>query len=255
MATIGIEYVDSFPHARATGMFKDFDDLSTPYYIAEWFAPMLADAGHEIRFLRRNLAVGERHIRDLSHGGSDVSFADRVDLYLIITHGRYKDQEVQLLFDTEMDSWLAHSSKWRFGDNCNLEWLFIYGCHSIDGDNIQDHHPIFRGLHLICGAFSWMYDSWTLCEAGADTADNLTSGKPVSEAWCDGVSDWWAENHPMVISVERHETWRNGNPDWPNTVIRGDHLWGHGTTRQDILPTQQFWMAAVWSDSGVWDYG
>src|SRR5262245_35967840 len=150
-------------------------------------------------------------------------------------------KQVHLLFDTKMDFFQGHSSNWRFGNNCNMEWLMIYGCHSIDGDKIQDHLPIFRGLHLICGAYGWMYDSWTLCEAGADTADNRIAGKPGFEAWCDGVTDWWAENHPIVISVERQETFRNGTRDWPRTVLRSDHLWGHGTTRQDILPAQQHW--------------
>lgn len=254
MATIGVEYIEHFGHVRATGnITSGGQDLATPYYIAEWFAPTLGNAGHEIRFLRRDQAVAERHMRDLSRGGADVSHADRVDLYLVITHGKYEDHRVSLLYDINLDDWFGRSSDWRFGDNCNMEWLMVYGCHSIDGDNLLDHHPIFKGMHLFCGAYADMYDSWTLCEAGADIADNLTCGKPVSEAWCDGATDWFIENHPMAVSVERQETWRNGNPDWPNTVIRSDHLWGHGTTRNDILPTQQFWMTAVWSDAGTYD--
>jgi hypothetical protein len=257
-ATVGVEYVDSFSHARAhaqaTGDFGSVDDLAVPYYIAEWFAPTLADAGHEIRFLLRNLDVGERHMRTPSaQGGEDVSFADSVDLYLIITHGTYHSPDgillnhCRLIFDTAMDDFRGFSSEWRLGDKCNLEWLLIYGCHTINFDNILDHHQIFQGLHMFCGAWANMKDSWTTCEVGADVADNLISGKPVSEAWCDGVSDWYVNNHPMVISVERFETWRDGKPDWPKTVIRSDHLWSHGTTREDILPTQQFWMANVWS--------
>jgi hypothetical protein len=263
MATIGVEYVDSFPHAREYARqhpnqdFPSPGDLYIPYYIAEWFAPALADAGHEIRFLRWNLAVGERHMRNPAGGGEDIIFADRVDLFLIITHGRYRDKDgksfkqVKLSFDTELDSFEGFSSEWRFGDNCNLDWLLIYGCHTIDGANIQDHLQMFQGLHLICGAYKSMHEAWTLCEVGADTADNLICGKPVSEAWIDGVTDWWVENNPMVISVERVETWRDGDPDWPKTVLRSDHLWGHGTTRQDILPAQIFWMAAVWSEAGL----
>jgi hypothetical protein len=263
MATIGVEYVDSFSHAREFASqhpnddFGSGGDLYIPYYIAEWFAPHLADAGHEVRFLRSNLAVGERHMRNPAGGGEDVIFADRVDLFLIITHGRYRDKHGQsfkqckLLFDTELDSFEGFSSEWRFGENCNLEWLLIYGCHTIDGANILDHLQMFQGLHLICGAYDVMHESWTLCEVGGDTADNLICGKPVSEAWVDGVTDWFLENHPMVISVERFETWHDGDPDWPNTVLRSDHLWGHGTARQDILPTQQFWMAVVWSEAGL----
>ena len=254
MATIGVEYIESFSNARANG-YPNTDDLVTPYYIAEWFVPMLAQAGHAAPIFRRDRAVEERSLRDLSAQGADAFNADRVDLFFIITHGNYDAHQVKLLFDIDKDKWEGRSGQWEFGENCNLEWLLIYGCHSIDDDNILDHHHIFKGLHLFCGSYGWMYDSWTCCEVGADTADNLTCGKPVSESWVDGVSDWWAENHPMVISVEKQETWRDGKPDWPNTVLRSDHLWGHGTTRADIPATQQYWMAAVWSDSGVWDYG
>ena len=255
MAKIGVEYIEHFPHLRATGAFDGADDLVTPYYIAEWFVPRLVQAGHTAPIFRRDQAAEEKDLRDVSQGGADSTNADSVDLFFIITHGRYDNHETHLAFDIQKDDWVGSSGKWKFGENCNLEWLMIYGCHTIDSDNVLDHHHIFTGLHLICGAYSWMYDSWTCCEVGADTAENLASGKTVCASWIDGVSDWWAENHPMVISVEKNDTWRNGNPDWPSTVIGSDHLWGHGTTRADIPPSQQHWMAAIWSDSGVWDYG
>ena len=57
----------------------------------------------------------------------------------------------------------------------------------------------------------------------------------------------------MVMSVERQETWRNGKPDWANTTMKTDHLWGEGITRADILPNAQYWMAKVWSDRGIYD--
>jgi hypothetical protein len=252
MATIGVEYIERFANARANAGVSGAQDLTCPYYIAEWFAPTLADGGHQIKFLRSEHAVTERHMRDVSQGGDDAQHADSVDLYLIITHGHYENREVQLLYDIKVDDWIGGSKKWRFGDTCNLEWLMIYGCHSIDGADLLAHLHIFQGLHLFCGAYGDMFDSWTVDEAGQDTADNLLCGKPVSESWTDGVSDWWVSNHAMVISVETQETYRNGDPDWANTVIQDDHLWGEGVTKPDVPPNKQYWMTAVWNDGGIY---
>lgn len=254
MALIGVEYIDSFSHVRAAGVLTEGgQDLSSPYYIANWFAPTLASAGHHVKFLLNNDHVTERHLRDASNGGDDGQFADSVDLYLILTHGNYDNNECSLLFDTEIDSWFGRSQTWRFGDNCNLEWLMIFGCQSIDRDHVQDHLHMFQRMHLICGAYSYMYDSWTIDEAGEDTAENLISGKTVCDSWGDGVSDWFVKNHPMVLSVERKETYNDGNPDWSSTVIGSDHLWGHGITRDDILPNDQYYMAYEWWDGGIYD--
>jgi hypothetical protein len=250
MALIGIEYLDHFADERAAGPFPSTQDLACPYYIANWFGPTLAQAGHQIEFLRNNHSVNERHMRDESFGGDDGRNADSVDLYLIITHGGF-EIECTLVYDTDVDSWLGHSRKWRFGDGCNLEWLLIYGCHTIDANNILEHRRIFQGLHLFCGAYGFMYDSWSTEEVGTDTANNLVSGKTVADSWGDGVSDWYVNNHPMVISVEREWTWNNGNPLWPDTVIGCDHLWGEGATLDSVKPADQYWMACTWWDGGI----
>ncbi|MDT5132904.1 MAG: hypothetical protein QOE41_2215, partial [Mycobacterium sp.] len=202
MALIGIEYVDHFADERAAGPFSNAPDVTCPYYIANWFGPTLAQAGHQIEFLRSNHSVNERHMHEDTFGGDDGHNADSVDLYLIITHGRY-EIECLLLYDTDVGSWEGHSRQWRLGDNCNLEWLLIYGCRTIDPNNILEHRHVFRGLHLFCGAYGLMYDSWSTEEVGADIANNLVSGKTVADSWGDGASDWYVNNHPMVISVER----------------------------------------------------
>jgi hypothetical protein len=253
MASIGVEYIDYFADARANAGISGAEDLSAPYYIGAWFGPTLQGGGHELRVEHAEKGVLERHMRDVSKGGIDRQVADGVDMFLICTHGDYTNGECLLLYDTNADAWIGHSKDWQFGDTCNLEWLLIYGCQTIDGDNILDHHHVFHGLHLICGAFSYMYDSFTIDECGQDTANNLLSGKAVSDAWLDGVSDWWVSNHPMVISVETFETYNGGNPDWGSTVLSSDHLWGTGITRADILPQKQYWMANVWSDGGIYD--
>jgi hypothetical protein len=253
LAKIGVEYIETFAHARAAGY--DAIDLDSPYYIGEWFTAHLEHAGHDIRFTRRNQSVGEKDVRDTALGGDDARWVDEVDLCLLMTHGTYDDHRAILLFDVERDSWEGNSKKWHLGDTCNLEWLFIFGCHSVDRDHLLDLLGVFRGLHLYCGAYSWMYDSWTIQEAGQDTADHLIAGKPVADAWLEGTSDWWVENHPTVVSVERREQYVGGDADWPNTVLCTDRLWGHGTTRADVLPPDQFMMICKWSDRGVWDFG
>ncbi len=254
MALIGIEYIDHFADVRAAGVISEGgQDLSCPYYIANWFGPTLAEAGHQVRFLRCNHGVIERHMRDTAKfGGDDAQNADSVDLFLVITHGGYIDGECQLLYDTHVDDWFGHSKKWRLGDSCNMEWLMIYGCHSINRDNILEHHPIFQGLHLFCGAYSDMYDSWTVDEVGEDTANNLIAGNTVCDSWGDGVSDWWVSNHPIVISVERQWTYNNGNVLWEESVIGCDHLWGEGPTLSDVKPSEQYWMGWMSWDGGIY---
>jgi hypothetical protein len=252
-ALIGIEYLDNFDDVRAAGAISDGgQNLSCPYYIANWFGPTLVDAGHRLKFLNVNHAVNERHLRDVSNGGDDNEYADSVDLYFIITHGDYTNGELLLLFDTKVDDWIGHSKTWKFGDTCNMEWLLIYGCDTIDGDHVQEHLHLFRRMHLFCGSYGDMFDSPTIDEVGEDTATNLTSGKTVTDSWGDGVSDWWVSNHPMVLSVENRMSYNNGNVDWEATMIGCDHLWGEGFTLQDIQPADQYWMATMSWDGGIY---
>src|SRR5215470_1256158 len=113
MALIGIEYLDRFADVRAAGQVTSGgQDLSCPYYIANWFGPILADAGHVVKFLRSNHAVAERHMRDVAEGGDDAQNADSVDLFLIITHGKYQNRELSLLYDNQVDDWFGHSKRW-----------------------------------------------------------------------------------------------------------------------------------------------
>jgi hypothetical protein len=252
-ALIGVEWLDRFPAARASGMFSGAIDLDSAKHVAVRFAARLnLDGSHPLKFLRANRDVNERHLRDASAGGDDGEHADAVDLYFIVTHGHYDNHEVQLLFDNQIDDFVGHSKDWRLGDNCNTEWLMVYGCHSIDADNVLDHLHVFRGLHLFCGAYGDMFDSFTCDEAGDDVALNMLGGSPVSDAWGDGVTDWFVTNHAMALSVERRETWDEDSPLWDDTMLMGDHLWGEGTTLPDIKPRDQFWMATSWWDGGIY---
>lgn len=253
MARIGLEYMETFANARAQGY--DAPDLISPYYIGEWFIGNLRDAGHQITVARRNGNAAERGLRDTSKSGDDAKVADSVDLYLILTHGHYDGagKRALLLYDTQADDWIGHSGNWILGDTCNLEWLMLFGCWTVLRDRLLDHLHVFKGLHLLCGAYGNMWDSWTTQECGNDISNYLICGKPVADAWLEGASDWWCANHPIVVSVERAEQWVNGDADWPNTVLCTDHLWGQGTTRADVLPPDQFMMVCKWSEQGIWD--
>lgn len=254
MAKIGLEYVDSFANARANAGVTGADDLDCPYYIGEWFIGYLEDGGHEIAFKKKNSNAGERHLHEADLGGKDSTAADSVDLYLIITHGNYKDKTCQLLYDTELTKFIGTSKDWRLGNNCNLEWLMIYGCHTVDKDHLLDHLKVFQGLHILCGAFGDMYDSVTIEECGTDIANHLLCGKPVSDAWVEGASDWWVENHTIAVSVERKEQLiSTEEADWPETILYSDHLWGHGITRGDVLPPKQHFMICKYTHRGIWD--
>jgi hypothetical protein len=249
-AVVGVEYIQHFANARAADETAG-EDLECPYYIANWFGPRMAQAGHTLRFLRSEHDVKELHLRDESMAGDDVNNADSVDLYLIITHGSYNLKRAELLFDSPEERWKSSSTDWRFGDNCNMEWLMIYGCHTVDKNEFDRHQSVFQRLHLMCGAYGSMHDAWSVDEVGADTADNLNSGMLVSDSWGDGVSDWYVANHPIVVSVERYETYNGGHILWPDTVIGCDHVWGKGYTFSDIRPEEQYWMAAHWWDGGL----
>jgi hypothetical protein len=255
MALIGIDHIEHFEAVRASGAIAGgAEDLTCPYYIANWFAYALTQAGHEVKFLRAEQNVDERDMRDTPmYGGDDAKYADSVDLFFILTHGDYSGNECLLLYDTQVNSWIGHSKQWRFGDSCRLKWLMIWGCETIDRSHVTDLLSVFQRLHLICGAYSYMYDSFTVDEAGTDTADDMLSGDTVCDSWGDGISDWWVENHPMVLSVELEWTYNNGNILWEETVIGCDHLLGSGYTFPDIKPADVYYMAYEWWDGGLYD--
>jgi hypothetical protein len=93
-----------------------------------------------------------------------------------------------------------------------------------------------------------MVDAFLTDEAGEDVGGNLTEGDPVSRSWIDGVSDWWIDNHPIVVAAEREETWNGGNFLWSLTTMDRDRFWGHGTTMPDIPPNELYWLSWRWAE-------
>jgi hypothetical protein len=248
MATFGIEGIRHFSHLRASGTVTKADDLTYVFNICNGLDRQLRDAGHTRSFYWAETDVWEIDMKDVSGGGIDNEMADDVDLFFINTHGTHDGGHALLGYDVAHDNWIGSSADWRFGDNWNLEWLLIYGCHTIDRNHPLEFWDIFQRLHEFCGSYDDMWDGITTDEVGEDVGDNLTDGKTVAESWVDGVSDWWVDNHPMVLAMERESTWNGGSFDWPNTTMDRDHLWGHGTTVSDIFPADKFWMSWWWSE-------
>ena len=245
MARFGIEGIRRFGAARAAGF--DADDLTYVFNICNGLDEQLRDAGHSRRFYWANNDCWEIDLRSIAMGGIDDDWADDVDLFLILTHGRIDAGVASLLYNVSVNDWTTTSSTWQLGTD-QLEWLLVYGCHTVDLANPLSHSGIFRRLHMFCGAWGDMWDSLTTDEVGEDVGDNLTDGDTVVDSWIDGVSDWWVDNHPIVIAAEREATWNGGDFDWPNTTLMRDHLWGHGTTVSDIFPANLYWLSWKWAE-------
>jgi len=245
MARFGIEGIRYFGNARAAGFGAD--DLTYVFNICNGLDEQLRGAGHTRAFYWANTDCWEIDLRSTTMGGIDDDWSDDVDLFFLLTHGRHDEGVASLLYNVRVNEWTTTSSTWRLG-NDNLEWLLVYGCHSVDRGNPVSFWDIFRRLHQFCGAWGDMWDGITTDEVGEDVGDNLTDGDTVVESWIDGVGDWWVDNHPIVIAAEREATWNGGNFDWPNTTLDRDHFWGHGTTVADIFPSDLFWLSWQWAE-------
>ncbi len=245
MARFGIEGIRYFDHVRDAGY--DAADLVYVFNICNGLRDRLNDAGHANAFYWVNTDCWEIDLRSVTMGGIDDDWADDVDLFFILTHGREDDGIAKLAYNVKINHWLTTSDTWRLGTD-KLNWLMVYGCHSVDLDHLTSYGQIFQRLHEFCGAWGDMWESWTLDEAGDDIGDNLTGGDAVVQSWIDGVSDWWLDNHPIVVAAEQEATWGNGNPNWGHTTIARDHLWGHGTTVSDIFANDVFWLSCQWAE-------
>lgn len=245
MATFGIEGMRYFPNARAAGV--EVEDLTYVFNICNGLDEELRDAGHTRTFYWANRDCWEIDLRSSSMGGIDDQWSDDVDLFFILTHGNNQDGNAILAYDVNLNEWIGNSSNWRAG-NLNLEWLMIYGCKTVDRSNVGGLANVFQRLHELCGAYDNMWDGLTTDEVGEDVGDNLTSGDTVVSSWIDGVSDWYVDNHPIVVAAEERSTWNGGDVVWDRTTLNRDHLHGHGTTVHDIYPADKYWLSWRWAE-------
>jgi len=247
MANFGIEGIRYFSNLRATGLVTKAEDLTYVFNICNGLDEQLRDAGHTRRFYWANRDCWEADLHSSGLGGDDDQWADDVDLFFILTHGNNDEGNAILAYDININEWIGNSANWRLGNN-NVEWLLIYGCKTIDKGNPLSFWNVFQRLHEMCAAYDNMWDGITTDEVGEDVGDNLTDGDTVVSSWIDGVSDWWVDNHPMVLAMERQSTWNGGNFDWPGTTLHRDHFHGHGTTVSDIFPSDKYWMSWRWAE-------
>ena len=248
MVSFGIDAIRYFGNARSAGV-STAEDLSYTFNRANGFDSKLRSAGHTKSFYWANTDCWETDIRDSDKGGDDRSYVDNVDLFWIETHGnRTSDGQARMLFDTAQSAWRTFSGDWQLGENWNAEWIMAYSCKTVDRNNVGGLWNIFARLHMYCGAWDNMYDSFTTDECGEDVADNLIHGHTVSESWHDGVSDWAVDNHPITVAVDTSETWNNGNIRWDQSYFNRDHLPGHGSTMGDLPPNRQGCILMRWSE-------
>lgn len=250
MGTFGVEGIRNFANLRASGMNfkKKPEDLPYTFNICNGIYRELKNAGHTCRFYWANRDCWEIDLRRTDHGGIDDDWADNVDLFFICTHGNHDSNGKPLLaYDINRNDWIGNAIHWHLG-NRQCEWLMMYACSTIDLNNVLGVWDVFQRLHEICGAWDYMYWGWTTEECGEDVGDNLTDGDAVSSAWLDGVSDWWVDNHPIVVAAEREISWNNGNFLWALTTMNRDHLWGHGNTVSDIFPSDKYWISWRWAE-------
>lgn|GEM_PF-610967 len=248
----GIEGIRYFSNVRANGPgIKKADDFSYTFNRCNGVYHALKKE-YFLEFYHANKNVHERHLRSSNKGGIDDKKVDWADLIYFETHGSRSDNAMLLLFNNNVDKWIGDSRDWELG-NVDLEWLAIYACDLIDRDTFGDkgygrYHRFFHGLHMILTAWNGLWDGWTTDECGEDFANNLLDGDSMKNAWFDGVSDWWCDQDPAVISAEVHETWNGGKPFLNQTTLFSDHFHGKGKVCEDIAHEDVSWIGFWWVD-------
>lgn len=247
-ATFGVEAIRHFGNARANGV-STAADLTYTFNRSNGFDDELRSAGHTRAWYWSEQDVWENDIQDASGGGDDRTWVDDVDLFWIETHGNHTaDGQARLLYDVPRDQWRTFSGTWELGEDWNAEWVMAYSCDTAPLGTLTGLWNIFNRLHLYCGAWGEMWDGLTTDECGEDVASNLTDGDTVSSAWIDGVSDWWVDNHPVVVGPATSQTWNGGNVIWSLSPHNRDHLWGHGSVSPDLSPSQQGCLLWRWAE-------
>ena len=155
MARFGIEGICYFDKLRASGVVSKADDLTYVFNICNGLDRELRNKGHTRAFYWANDDCWEIDLRSVTAGGIDDNWADDVDLFFINTHGNNSGGNAILAYNVKRNEWIGNSSQWRLG-NKNLEWLLIYGCHTVDLGNPLSFWHIFQRLHEFCGA-------WGIC--------------------------------------------------------------------------------------------
>ena len=243
-ADIGVEGVKYFSNHNAA-LGEHLATLSYTFTICNGVWDKL-NTGDPHNFYWGRTDCWEKDLRDVAQGGLDVYCADNVDLFFLATHGNNTGDSIYLAYDTPQEWWHSDSRKWKLGDS-DLEWLALYACRTLPFSAIgSTSWPIFHGLHMILGSHDSLWYGPTTDEVGRDFAQNLKDGDRVSDAWLDGLSDWWADQNALVLAAERYETYRGGSIDWNNTTMNRDHYHGRGYTCPDIPNSAVYYFTYSW---------
>jgi len=245
MATFGIEGIRYFSSFRRNNESQP-GDLTYVFNICNGLSRKLRGAGHSKKFYLANQDCGEQDLSEpagASPSDRDV-FADSVDLYWIYTHGTNARGYPALFFNSTRNDWSTTGDFWSLG-NQRLCWLFIYGCQTVDRSSTSSLVSVFQGLHALCGAWGNMYDGWTVDDVGDDVGDHLIQGHTIREAWLDGVSDWWVDNHPIIVCAETSATQSGGVIDWSATTMFNERLPAPQTGSGPIGAT---WLSVWWAE-------
>lgn len=253
MVFVGIEGIRYFDKIRK--VYQSPDDSKYAYTITNGFYEKLLKIGHRIYFyldgdkscerqIRSQLFTGEKGLNP----GDDFNWVDNVDLFFICTHGTNYGGRPSLKYNLEKDSFRAFGEHWRLGDGTfhhGLSTLMLCACDTTELDRPLACWDIFQGLKEICCSYGGIYDYFGTDEIGRDVAQNLIDGDTIADAWLDGVSDGWVDDHPIVIGAnDRRSHDDKGNFIKEFSTLNLDCLQPHGytVTLGKKVSTNRIWM-------------
>lgn len=154
--------------------------------------------------------------------GADASYTDAVDLAYYVGHATpISNIWALVMADTTHDDQLVQYSDCQWGD-IDLEWMMFDSCQLLNDTCDNYWAGTMNGLHLICGAVTYMY----IYNNGGCVADLLIDdgwwdwARTVKNSWFSGCD----ENQPdgRILRVI-------GETD----TCGDDYIWGQGSVCAD----------------------
>jgi hypothetical protein len=181
----------------------------------------------DVYFGDYDASAWEEDFKKTSLGGTDVDYADDVDLVLFSGHG---DQN-GFYFGTTIDDHQVHYNDADWGDQ-NLEFALIDACNVLL-DNASKYNrwgwPVFEGLHYLCGYNTTCTDVDTRGEDFIKYA--MDDGLTVRSAWINATID--SENGTKAAYMRGYSS---------GADTYNDHLWGFGSVSADPTPTTLYYL-------------
>lgn len=148
--------------------------------------------------------------------GTDISWADKVDILFFAGHGSAQGP----FFGTTRDSGEAAPGEVRWGDR-ELEWIAFHACQVLNRKNVFDRWwDAFAGLHYMLGFHSNAQDE---PNRGRYFAEKLNAGWRVRDAWI----------HACQETEGGDREWAYLRADAEGTNTFEDHWHGRGFVSPD----------------------